>query len=163
MSTFKDYLVECIIGESVVVVKNEHMATMTLIDICMLIHYLSESDTRLFLSDGLLTQTIHDEYFHDGVIYFDEFMTEKLALLLCIFGKGFFGYNQVELVDRNTGEKRVMSGDIIDVAASCGMKSNKAILYIQQHFIMSYEIVSVADYFENYCQQRQAKSARNIG
>lgn len=167
MSMFKDYLVECITAQCDVIVGVGHMETMTFEDICMLIYHVGDSQKQVFSTEELLPKLVRDDYLEGGVIYLEGIMTEKLAILMSFIlrkeGEQQFWVRLVN-VDANTGElsEHFMSRDIIEAADKCGMAYHLDIKHIQHRFRIR-EMTSMSDYFENYCQQRQVKSARNIG
>ena len=132
----------------------------------MLICYVEKSQKQLSLLKELLPEYVRKEYLQDGLIYFEVIMTEKLAILMSfIFCKEDEQQIWIQLVDVDTnGElsEHIMSRDIIEAADACGMAYHRYIKHIQ-HVFRIRETTSMLDYFENYCHQRQVKSARNIG
>lgn len=163
MSTFKKYLLKCIVENSEVEIKRKHMKTMTFEDICMLVYYLEDYSMWAYLSEELFPESVREKYFENGTIYFDGKMTEKLAILICICGRDNFEHDWVELIDSNTGKEYSMSGDFMEMAANCGMTGNPAIQYIQLKLRINCKVSLADEYFERYCWSRSVKSARNTG
>lgn len=161
MSAFRDYFLDCIANNVDIRICKENVEGLTFEDVCMVIHYMATGRRDVILTKTIMTRGMAKRLRNRTICFNDE-MTEELAVLIVAIN-GCTSYNHLQLPLMDGSGFHKMSRGFVDVAAGCHMLLNSRVQAICKAFDLQYDAIATTDYFENYCQQRQVKSARNIG
>lgn len=163
MISIKEYIKECITYKTDIVIKSEHLSSITYVDICMIIHFIEKTENITVYSDDARIRRFRDDIY-SGYVIMEKPDDEKLCILAFI---SMDMYKYVRYIDLcgavgqfGVRSRYEMSQKFIDAAILCGILGHGITINIISSFSMKYEIsYEEADDYLNYYMGSQ-KSAR---
>ena len=157
MSTFKEYIIECIEEYKDVSVELKHLDSVTFEDVCMLIHLVTTQNKKIFRSNDVFHHLPHMN--NTTVMMLDVHNKEELLLLKflsCIY------MQNAKCLDLYLHkEKYIMSPKFVEMARCCGVYHYHITKNIISIFKIIYDTEEANSYLEYY-KGNHKKSARNI-
>lgn len=157
MSTFKEYIIECIEEYKDVSVELKHLDSVTFEDICMLIHLITTQDKEI--SSNSASYCLPYLYNKNTMLMCEAHNKEELLILKFLSCKYMHKAKYIDLVLRK--EKYIMSPKFVEMARCCGVYHYHITKNIISIFKIIYDTEEANSYLEYY-KGNHKKSARNI-
>jgi hypothetical protein len=163
MSDFKQYVQDCARNRNNIKVNIGHLDSITMEDICMLIHIMSVKKLEVILSQDVKHYLEYD-YLCMGIIFMANMHNkEELAILMYLHKNPVFppkkSYDLYTSSKANT--RYAMSDNFLVYAKQCDVSDYSMTEDICKTYCIKYQNTPTNQYFEQY-MSTGPKSARNV-
>lgn len=160
MSTFKEYIRECVAKNENICVKEEHFGSVTFEDVCMLIHIITTTHNQVVMDNDASAKINCADMVMNHHIQFDKLNYKESLAILAVIAICKVDYLYPIIMHTGADDIYHMSDEFVKVAKYCGVYDYPVTKNIISRFRINYEYsTEEADGYLDHYLNGQTKSA----
>lgn len=163
MSVFKNYIRKCVAEDKNICLKKEHCNSVTLEDVCMIIHIITTTGKHFNLDEEVISSFDKFKICVSNTIYLDNLCyKENVVMLVIIVLRDFIDITSIVIQNSFSGYVYNISNNFVEVAKKCGIYEYPITNLLIMAFRMRYDYSAKEGEkcLDNYIRERDVSAFR---